>query len=152
VMSELLDRAHIEDWRQVRRRIFDVEQWPRTMRRDQAREEFHRITNLIVLCVVCHRLFDRKLIPVHIVHAAQQQMWAMPMAEDALRRFIETSLSFYGGHQMESTNVALAVDLLHQYHDARQPFRVNPWPVKLRGTSFVVDPQHRKIGWRAAGG
>jgi hypothetical protein len=145
--SMLLRGAHLQNRRQVRARVVD-EGWPIPWRPDQAAEEFHRITEWVILCEPCHTLFDGKRIPERIVHAAQRQMWATPIAGDALRSFINTSLSLHSGHKMDPKNVLLALDLLHRYHDAREPFVVNPRPRKLRGMSFVVDPAHRSIHCR----
>ena len=71
--SVLLDVAHFQDWPEVRRRVAD-EGWPIDMQYEMAAEEFHRITDLVILCKSCHTLFDAKLIPKSIVQAAQRHM------------------------------------------------------------------------------
>ena len=144
--SVLLDVAHVQDRPGVRDRVRD-QGWPLLWQPDQADEEFHWITGWVILCTTCHRLYDSKprLLSEHIVCAAQQQIWTMPIAGAALKSFIETSLGHRSGHKPASINVALAVDLLYRYHGARKPFVVYPRPRELRGMSYVVDPEHQMI-------
>lgn len=147
--SVLLDVAHFQDWPGVRKRVAD-EGWPISMQYDMATEDFHRITDLVILCKYCHTLFDEKLISKYIVQAAQRHMWAMPAAEPALRKFIATSLSHHSGHQPDSTNVVLAVSLLYEHHGVREPFVVSARP-RSRGMNYIVFPEHQRIACRFTG-
>ena len=111
--SVLLDVAHVQDRPGVRDRVRD-QGWPLLWQPDQADEEFHWITGWVILCTTCHRLYDSKprLLSEHIVCAAQQQIWTMPIAGAALKSFIETSRGPRSGPKPASINLALAVDLL----------------------------------------
>lgn len=150
--SVLLDVAHLQDRPRVRDRVRE-EGWPLLWQPDQADEEFHWITGWVILCKTCHSLYDSKprLVSERIVCAAQRQMWTTPIAGAALKSFVEASLGHRSGHKPDGINVALVVDLLHRYHGARKPFVVNPRPRKLRGMSYVVDPEHQMVRLRFAG-
>jgi hypothetical protein len=147
--SVLLDVAHFHDWPDVRKRISD-DGWPVDWQYDVATEEFHRITDLVILCKYCHTLFDAKLIPKQIVHAAQLQMWAMPAAKPALMHFITTSLSHHSGHKPVPADVGLAVILLKEHHDVREQFVVNVRPQNL-GMSYIVYPATGIVASRFTG-
>jgi hypothetical protein len=147
--SVLLDVAHFYDWPDVCRRVAE-EGWPSDWQYEIASEEFHRISEVVILCKYCHALFDEMLIPKEIVQAAREQMWTMPVTKPGLRRFIDNSLSHHSTHRPLPFNVSQAALWLYELHGVHEPFIVQVEP-RRRGMSYIVDPKTGRVASRFAG-
>jgi hypothetical protein len=153
--EDLLDVAHLNDWRTIKAELVSLNQ-----RRDAALSEglatafwiFHRPDNVVVLCVKCHRLYDRGRIERAEIIAARDKVLATPESAMAVLRYYCRGFTGTVGAIQHANVIARWRPLLQwlavSYHKGLLPetpprFRFGPYEMVdlTRGERSFIDKE-----------
>ncbi|WP_457029297.1 HNH endonuclease [Kitasatospora sp. P5_F3] len=137
VRRTLLDHAHIAPWPERRRG---------RSTKEEAKREFHRWTNLVVLCNSCHKIFDGKVgpIPRSLVVKARTTVLGTPTGKAALEMYLARFLAYRGGRPADFPmgDEAFAMFELNKLHGGPdRRFSVTPHRLDDRCVESTVNPE-----------